>query len=442
MTHPSIEELIAYVDGESEDAAEVSEHTEVCSSCANTLRRVRALESLLGERTSWDDFEEHSSRAPSNGLDAILSEELRAEREDAQSRRLCEVLQRIPVEMWAAEVASRPSEQSEGLIRALIEMAIARFDDLAQDALKILDVADAVTDTLGAVDAYFEHKSEIWKNRGNALRMIGDYDAALAAADVAVLVADESTTGGFAKAQAIYTGGTVLAKMGRYREGSDAAAIAEQAFREYGDARRQCHARMLQATCLTEQGFAEEALQVNLAVRNQLVALRDERTLAYVVQNIAVAHLLLHRPDQALLFAKEAEQAYRSLGVQSEVIRAQWTQAAALVMLDEQSSGLEDLYRVAKAFEDLGMSTDAGFVQLWITGAHLRRHEWEEAARNARQAADTFAAAGAKVHFHEALAYLRTAIANRTATPALAEYVRVFLEAPAERPFTPPAPAE
>lgn len=63
----------------------------------------------------------------------------------------------------------------------------------------------------------------------------------------------------------------------------------------------------------------------------------------------------------------------------------------------------------------------------------------EDAARVTREAAEAFARCDARVHLAEALAYLRIAVENRTATPELVSYVRAYVETRAlERPFAPP----
>lgn len=111
----------------------------------------------------------------------------------------------------------------------LIDQAVGELDREAEKSLVLLDHAEeAATVLFGEVSS--EYRSEIRKNRANALRMLGRYDEALAEADRALTLAASSSTGAFAHAQAVYTRGAVLFKMGSLAEARESAREAADSF--------------------------------------------------------------------------------------------------------------------------------------------------------------------------------------------------------------------
>ena len=189
---------------------------------------------------------------------------------------------------------------------------------------------------------------------------------------------------------------------------------------------------------MTEQGAFAEALQVHETILPHLERLGDVDAAARARANIAVAHLRLRQFDAALERARTARERYVALGLDEEVIRMDWALGAITIQLGEES-GVAQLAVAAAAFEHLDMSADAGFVKLDIVEELLRREEWMPAEFLAREAADTFARSGARLHLMTALAYLREAVRQREATPVLVQYVRTYLitDDPG-RPFHPP----
>ncbi len=86
------------------------------------------------------------------------------------------------------------------------------------------------------------------------------------------------------------------------------------------------------------------------------------------------------------------------------------------------------------------MLADAGFVKLALTEELLRLEQWDEAGMMAGQAAEAFAHAEAKLHLSAALAFLRQAVQQRSATLELVQYVRDCVKADEEeRLFVPPS---
>jgi tetratricopeptide (TPR) repeat protein len=430
-------DLLAYVDGSADaaDAAAVAVHVAACDRCAARLRDLRAFEELLSDAATWLGRDDSIADTPAFDRFARLAEQFAADTIVAEHA--FADLQRRPLETWSDYLAAHPETCTEGLARRLIDEAVRDLDRNPGRTLSVLFHAERIVAALPG-DMAAEVRSECAKNRSNALRMLGRYEEALAAADAARAAVEECSVGAFAYAQATYTRGIVLFKMGRLADAVSDAREAAYRFAEFGDARRVIHARSLEAVALTEQGAIDEALQVHQMLLPHLERLGDRDAAARVTANIAVAHLRNGDYGRAAAFARDARARYVVLRADAEVIRMDWL-LGTLTVKQGDEAGLAQLEAAATAFEHRGMEADGAFVKLDLAEHHLERKHWALAERLAREVADTFARSGARVHVMTALAYLRTAVERREATPTLVRYVRTYLQAddPA-RQFRPP----
>lgn len=370
----------------------------------------------------------------------MITEADRLAREKGAAEYDLAALMATPLETWPLYLAAHPSAATEALVRRIVDAAVAELERQPAGSLALLDAADSIAEHVNDQNGQFECRSEVWKNRANALRILGRYEEALSATVMAERFSEEIPTGGFMLAQIIYTRGTVLFKMGRFAETIQIARDASLSFAEYGDVKRVIHARNLEAIALTERGETAEGLRVYLLIANQLKQLDDPQMTARVTENIAVSHQHLGNYVEARTYAIAAQELYRALGAESEIIRAEWTLGAIDLLVGETDPGLARLRGAAASFEALGMLADAGFVKLALTEELLRLEELEEAEMMAGQAAEAFASAGAKLHLSAALAFLRQAVQQRSATLELVQYVRDYVKADEEeRLFVPPS---
>ena len=438
--HYTTVDILAYLDENEDvvDVAAVAEAVAWCATCAARLREQQGFERLMSDAEVWREARRPASQPPR--IMEILRDAERIAREKRAAEHDFAALTAGPLETWPAYLTAHPSASTEALVRCIIDAAIPDLDRKPEYALVLLDAADAIAARIKDTNERMESRSEVWKNQANALRMLGRYEDALNAAVLAERLAEEVPTGGFIIAQIIYTRGTVLFKMGRFAETIAAARDASRRFAEYGDVRRVIHARNLEAVALTEQGETAEGLRVYLLIAQQLQQLDDPQMTARVMENIAIAHRRLGNYDEARTYAIAAQERYRALGSDSEIIRTDWTLGAIDLLAGETETGLNRLRRAAAAFEAMGVLAEAGFVKLALTEELLRLGEWDEAGALAGEAADTFARAGAKLHLSTALSYLREAVQHRAATLELVQYVREYVMADEEgRRFEPPS---
>jgi tetratricopeptide (TPR) repeat protein len=438
--HYTTADLLAYLD-ENEDVVDVAAVAVAIASCATCVGRLHELQDfgrLVANDVTWKEVDVPTGQPPR--IMDVLRDVDRVAREKRSAELDFKALIAEPLETWPAYFAAHPDAPTEGLVRRIMDAAIEELDRKPAYALELLDAADSIAERVNDQHGQLECRGEVWKNRANALRMLGRYEEALDATVTAERFAEDVPTGAFIHAQVIYTRGTVLFKMGRLADAITAARNASYRFAEYGDVKRVIHARNLEAIALTEQGETAEGLRVYLLIAQQLQQLDDPQMTARVTENIAVSHQHLGNYDEARVYAVAAQERYRELGAESEAIRAEWTLGAIDLLVGETQAGLVRLRGAARSFEALGMLADAGFVKLALTEELLRLEEWDEAGVMAGEAAKTFATAGAKLHLSTALSFLREAVQGRSATLELVRYVREYVTADEEgRSFEPPS---
>ena len=438
--HYTTADLLAYLDENEEvvNVTKVAADVASCTTCAARLHELQDFGSFVAGEMKLMEVDVPIGQPPR--IMDVLRDAERVSREKRSAEHDFAALITEPLEMWPAYFAAQPYAPTEGLVRRIMDAATAELDRQPAYALALLDAADSIAEYVNDQHGQLECRSEVWKNRANALRMLGRYQEALDATVMAERLAEEVPTGAFMLAQIIYTRGTVLFKMGRFADAILAARNASYRFSEYGDVQRVIHARNLEAIALTEQGETAEGLRVYLLIAQQLQPRNDPQMTARVAENIAVSYRRLGNYDEARTYAAVAQERYRDLKADSEIIRIEWTLGLIDLSIGETDVGLTRLRGAAAAFETLGMITDAGFVKLALTEELLRLKEWNEAAMMAGEAADTFATAGARLHLSAALSFLREAVQRRSATPELVRYVREFVTADEEgRHFDPPS---
>jgi tetratricopeptide (TPR) repeat protein len=313
------------------------------------------------------------------------------------------------------------------VLRLLMEVEI-EVKRRPQHAMLLINVAEFVTGSLD-IPAIHVCAGDCWKQRANALRHLGKYPESLEAADLAAAFYRLLPLGDFEIAQALYTRAVTLFKMTHYDEALAVLDSAQELLREFGDTMPLAKTMMLDAAIRFEQGDVAWAERTWLEVVPMLKRFDDRVELARVRANLAECSLKRGRPASALAQAQAAATGFAELQMDAERIRSEWRVAAVLRALGEHDRALELLYSAAAAFRALGMTSDAGFVNLDITEELLRRNEWSEAANIARELAGLFAASGVTLASVTALAYLRTAVEGERATPALVRYVRDYVAA-------------
>lgn len=432
--------ILEYIEGvEDIDHAAIECHLVRCADCRAVWEELRALVVLLGDGSIFSsiDDEEAAERDKPLLWDDIVEEHEMAAAKSEAAETFYSVLQDEPLERWDAHFSQRPDLYTGAMVQRILQGAAPELDRQPERALMMTGIAERVAAAL-AGDERLLNLGHVLKQRSNALRQLGQYDAALDASTAAERYYAALATGDFDLGQAQYTRAITLFKMTRYDAALRALAEAHATLEPYGLTAPLAKTMMLDALIRIEQGDVTTAREILGRLLPLEEALGQPLEVARVHANLAECCLRAGALAEAMTEAVAAREAYQAMGIDAEVIRADWTLAMVRLAYGDVDA-LDRLARVASAFERLNMIADAGFVKLDITQELLRFGEWADAARVARELVTTFTAAGATVASVNALAFLRQAVEHREATEDTVRYIRDYVAAdnPA-RPFDPP----
>jgi tetratricopeptide (TPR) repeat protein len=436
--HPDRVTILMYVENDASiDRPVVAEHVAVCAECQAIAEEFRHRFALLQHRDVLGYF-----RLPDPDRDrlrAVLLQEADHGAKEASSAAVfvADLLSR-PQETWDAFFERHPEHRTSAVARRLLEEVDVELNRRPEYALLLVREAERIGSFLSDVECR-SLLGDVWKHRSNALRHLGRYDEALDAAEIAEAFYASLVAGDYDLAQAQYTRAVTLFKMTRYTEALDVLATASATLRNYGETVPLAKTMMLDAAIRIDQGDVASAQARWREVLPMLERLGDYVELARVLANLAECNLRLGAYDQAMEDAQRAVVRYRDLHMEMESIRSEWTIGMVHLARGESDDGLVVLESAAAAFENLGMSGDAGFVGLDICEERLRREEWTKAEITARSLAGLFTAAHVTLASVKALDFLRQAVKNRQATAETVRYVREYVTAddPSRR-FSPP----
>jgi tetratricopeptide (TPR) repeat protein len=204
------------------------------------------------------------------------------------------------------------------------------------------------------------------KGRANALRHLGQFDAALTDLALAAKLFLKARYCTSEAGQVEYTRATVLFKMERWQEAMAATREARIRFVATDDTRRAAHADLLKAGILFEQGDVDGARDMWLRILSILADLEDFETLSRVWQNLGACEIRRGQAKEARHWLTQAAATFRSLGNQTELARTRWNIATYVRTFKDRARGIRALQHAQRAFVNLGLYADAGCVGLEI----------------------------------------------------------------------------
>jgi tetratricopeptide (TPR) repeat protein len=434
--------ILEYLEQEvSIDRDVVEAHLADCTGCREVLLDLHELIELVKDGAIFRHADDDTSEREYDALFAELeAEDARTAQDAAAANALFTELGEQPIETWKRVIAQRPAAYTAALVHRLVQEAGPELDRNAERALALLQIAEIVASALYDAESR-RCLGDVYKQRGNALRVLGRYEAAIDAAILAekFYASLPEPDAAFQVGQARYTLATVLFVMTRYAAALDALARARTLLQDYGTSAPYAKAMMLDALIRIQQGdiaTARETLRQLLPIEQQL---EQPLEVARVRLNLAECNLRLGDLEPAMSDAIAAGDAFRVLGNVAEETRSEWTKAMIRLASGEADAALARLYEVAAVFRELHMSGDAGFVELDIAEELLRRQEWSDAERIARDLVSVFTTAGVTLAAVNAIDFLRRAVESREATTDVVRYIREYVAADDPvRPFEPP----
>ena len=344
------------------------------------------------------------------------------------------------------EITSHERFRTAAVAVRLIAEAHSICDKTPLEGLKFADGAIAIAEglpneSLGAQTAC-DLRGTAWRERANALRLLGRFAEALESLTRAESWYERSPSDGLGRCIVKYIRATVLYEQGRLVEAAALAEDVEAAYTRRGDEERRMNALYLRACIRFESYDLESARDLFSRVLSYGETTRDELWIARAAAalgnceiergNLELASGHFHR---ALAIFREARQS-------AECIRAEWGIACVFLRGGNHEEAIRRLGAVSTAFEDAGMVTDGALAGLDLADALLAAGRADQIVDLTSRLFRVFANAGMLTGALTAMSYLREAAHRSTLTPAAVQLVRTFLRRAQRDPdflFVPPA---
>jgi tetratricopeptide (TPR) repeat protein len=412
-----------------DDSEGIATHLRGCDGCRARVATIVELDAAMREEETWTQAETLLTR--SAGLDDAVALKARLDAEDRAAERLIAPILAAQARFRDARLAENPKARHAGAVRYLCAAAHDMHEKRPQFSLLIARTAYAIAFTLenGPGTSRRSCMALSLREGANAFRYLGRFAEALKALSDAEPLFDESP-GSDPHDIAIvwFIRATVLMKLGQLEDARREARRAAQAFRDYGDHTRELGALLVEACCQHLAGNDAEAAQVYEAVAARARAEGNRNILACAVNDAASAYLNLERFEEAQHSFIEALVLFDELGLATEKARVGWSLAIVLVRRGELAKGFAHLNTARAELQRLGLLDDHALATLDWAAAGLALGESAGIAEACKSIVVRFESEGMMKNARLALAYVHEALARRTATPALLQQVRAYLE--------------
>ncbi|MCA1732398.1 MAG: hypothetical protein LC732_02205, partial [Acidobacteria bacterium] len=415
-------------------------HVVDCPRCRKALEDFAVFTALLSDDVVWQEQAPRLAGGETEGLAEIQAVASRLEDESVAARDLERRLLDHP-------------DQAEGILRfaPATSGALAAALEVAHELLKIspalsLEVTSAAEGLARRIDwsvypsvVASEHRGNIFKERANALRMLGRYSEALGAVGRATDEYERSLVSAHSVAVVEYIAACVL----REQKDCDSALrrlkAAAAVFADFGDATRELHCRLLEGVILSETGNEREGRAIFLELLRS--AQNDLPVRAQLHNNIGQLSILLDELDLGATHLLQAMHLYGELGMAAERTRSKWGLARLLLRNGKIEEGIDRLRETEVEFLAAGMQLVAAVVALDRIEAHLAADENAVATAECSSLYARFSEAGITANALTALAFLKeSASRGQSPQPAVGR-VRSYLERLPNEPdllFAPP----
>ncbi|HVR40446.1 MAG TPA: tetratricopeptide repeat protein [Thermoanaerobaculia bacterium] len=447
MRHLTEEELAEYAfdPAAALNRAEIESHVEVCPECSALLTFIRSIDAEISDEQAWEISDAIGEVSRLNDtirdLAAIVAEE------DAEAERLLGPLMEKPAEFAWRNLAEQRKFRTGGVVRRLNRAANDACEREPLVALTLADAAIAVAESLDEraypAQSVFDLRGMAWKERANALRLLGNYDAALEALDRAAREFRNAPLLPLGPAIVTHLRGIVCYERGDY---DTALRYAQQSTREFemcGDVDRYLKARHLEANIRFFQQDIREAQRIYGDILAHAEAIDDLSWIARESRTLGYCALELRDFSEAARHFHKALQAFEVLEQHAEIVRTNWGIACLQLASGKPSIALGRLNAVRSEFAKLGMVVDEALTVFDIMDALVALGREQEIATLADGLVERFTHAGMLNSALTALAYLRESAVRGKVTAPVIEYVRQFIRRVEREPsllFVPPPP--
>lgn len=273
-----------------------------------------------------------------------------------------------------------------------------------------------------------------WKERANAMRLIGEYPEALTSLDRAERELRQLPLPSIELGNTAYIRAIVLTYMDRLDEAEHFAAESAGLFARFGDSERWLLSSVAQATILYYRSDYAAALAIFERLLRHAEANNHKMETARHSSNIGVCCVQIGNTSRAAERLLVAHQLFIELQNKPELVRIErW-----LGVLSRVSGNLVDSVarlRSARAqFERLNLHYDAALATIDLVEALIVSNQTREIASLCAEAMRYIKRAGNRRQALIAAAYLKDAATKRRITVPMVEHVREFMQHVEARP--------
>lgn len=405
---------------------EMEAHAGGCAACSALRRSSKELVISLADERTWNESE--PAAAPAGAVfSRIRAAAIEHARNRARATEKAESLSYLSDE----ELVRRLHGQEHASAAMVLELGSRARGVLERDprrALFLADLAVSLSHKLPRGPENLHAKGTAWKERGNALRFVGELNEALAAYIRSRSHFLASSVGAIDVAQTDLGRAMVLRAMGDLTAAAAIARTSAATFLEFGDARRWLHAKLLAAAITYSLGQITEARDAFLELLNAAQEQQDLESLSRLFNNLGHCYVDLGDCDAACTYLLQAIATYRELGMETEAIRTRWALAKMLLHAGRSSEADSRLAEVAEEFSSRGMLLAWALATLDRVEALLVLGRSAEVPLLLEGTLARLATSGAQRGVIMALAYLREAASAGSASTKKVTQVRAFLE--------------
>jgi tetratricopeptide (TPR) repeat protein len=411
----------------------IDQHAAACADCRATLDFFMVTEEELKDPEVWE------RNIGSATLDTLRDYAERIAAEDDDAERLLKPFFASPAETACTNfLALGKRYLNGGVVRRLNAHAHSLYENEPLDALTFADVAILIAESLPddqyPARAVYELRGTAWKERANALLMLGRNDEALDTLTHAERAYSNLVSSALGLSIVALVRASVLYQQQKIEEAAAMAEKAEHGFAHLGDDERRVTALYLRGGIMYETNNLEKAavlfrelIAYGEQMNNPLWTARG----AYALGNCEVDRGDLAEASMHLLNALVI---FRETGPIVDRVRTEWGVARVFLHGGKMTEAIRRLRDVAVEFETRGMITDAALVRLDIADALLALGQTRQIEELAAQLFGVFENAGMLTGALSALAYMKEAAATGKLTPTGVQSVRAFLRRAERQP--------
>jgi tetratricopeptide (TPR) repeat protein len=426
--------------------AEIEGHLAACAECqeAHDFFAIRddELEEELAEADTWEPI------FGSPTLDSLKAYEARVEEEDREAAIILQPYLENPISAAWTTLVSKRRFRTGGVVRKLNAAAHEICRNKPRVALTFADaaisIAEVLPDDTYPAWAIYRLRGTAWKERANALMILGQFQSAHESLDRAERACAMTPVNKLGLAMVALVRAGVLYEQERLNEAMVMAERAERGFAHAGDEQRRMDAAFQRANIIFEAGDPNRALPIFQQIIEHGENTQSAQWIA--LGSYAAANCELERMNlgEASMLFNLALRTFRQHGPERERLLTEWGLARVVLQGGKFSLAVQRLRDVAAEFERFGMVTNAALVGLDVSQALLALDRPAEIVDLARHLFSVFTKAGMLTGALSALAYLEEAAAMNRLTEQDLTSIRIFLRRAERQPslqFVPPISA-